>query len=92
MQDMHAKIDQLKYEVEIHHLLYGGELAHLRTITFQCLCRSQQIMANTVTYIPLPAESHNDLAQLFNELGRTTLHPQIPHAVYDDSPPRQPEP
>ena len=41
MQDMHAKIDQLKYEVEVHHMLCEGMLANLRTITFRCSSRSQ---------------------------------------------------
>ena len=91
MQDTLAKLDQKRYEVEIYHLLYVGELAHLRTITIRCLTRAQQIMASTVPHVPLSVENHNNLAQLLNELVRTIVHLQKPHTGPDSSPIQQPE-
>ena len=87
IQDVFAKIDQLKYTVDIYHMLYERELTHLRTITFRGLIMMQQIMASTMPHVPLSFEDHNNnLAQLLNELSRTILHLQKPYTNPDNSP------
>jgi len=84
IKDIFAKIDQIKYDVEIYRLLWEGESSHLRTIAFRCISRSHQILSNSLPHIPLPAEQHRELKQLSDELEGTTIYLQISYVTAND--------
>ena len=86
IQDTLSKLEQLKYTVNAHNMLHEKELTHLRTLTFRRLARMQHLMTNTVPYVPLSKKSHNNLAQLMDELNRTFAHLQQPSVDPDTSP------
>ena len=80
-QDTISKIEQLKYTMDIHNMLHERDLTHLRSLTFRSLARIQQLMTNTVPYVPLSVENHNNLAQLLDELNNI-LQQHILQYVY----------